>query len=393
MSDASWAQACLNVSNGGIGFRQTNVHRSAAYLASVSTCAQLDGWDAITCGHWHEAIGDFNTRVPDSSALNPAAPTPLKQHDLSSKVEAQIFLMLLAKIPATDVMRRAHMRSMATQDAGLWLDNAPCTTLGFAFTSGAFLQLIRWRLGMSVCEHNTTCPFCSTCVADELGYHLLTCRWGGNLGVRHNGIRDVFYGACQAAAWSPAKEMNIFTTGQQRAADVLVRTTSLRAFDFAVTHGCQPKYIRQTAEHGPGFAASDYSEHVKDKRYKARAAKEGVQFVAMVTDVAGNWTLSAHAVFAECSRDIAARRMCDPAVMLRLLRKRLSCAVMRGNVRALLLSRHSMEPDLSDPMPPDEDRFFEIDAMSDATADESNTCPAIHQAAAGTCLRGMVVTA
>ena len=187
--------------------------------------------------------------------------------------------------------------------------------------------------------------------------------------------------------------MNIFTTGQQRAADVLVRTTSLRAFDFAVTHGCQPKYIRQTAEHGPGFAASDYSEHVKDKRYKARAAKEGVQFVAMVTDAAGNWTLSAHAVFAECSRDIAARRMCDPAVMLRLLRKRLSCAVMRGNVRALLLSRHSMEPDLGDPMPPDEDRFFEIDAMSEATADESNTCPAIYQAAAGTCLRGMVVTA
>ena len=151
--------------------------------------------------------------------------------------------------------------------------------------------------------------------------------------------------------------------------------------------------MEKTAEEGPGYAASHYSDVVKDVRYKRRAANEGVHFVAMVADAAGNWTLAARAIFLECARDIAARRNSDPAVQLRLLRKRLSCAIMRGNARALLLSRHSMEPDLTDPMPPDEDCFFECDAMSEAAADESNTCPALHQAAAGTCLRGMVVTA
>ena len=393
MSDATWAQAGLDVSSGGLGFRTSHVHRSAAYLASVSTCAQLDGWDAVTCGYWHEAVADYNARVPDACARNPADVTAAKQRDLSTRVEAQIFLRLLAQIPISDVMRRAHMKCMATQDAGLWLDNAPCTSLGFAFNSAAFLQLIRWRLGMPVCAHETVCPFCNEAAADEMGYHLLTCRWGGNLGVRHDGVRDVFYGACQAAAWSPAKEVNIFTTGQARAADILVRATSARAFDFAITHYGQRKYVVKTAEEGPGYAASHYSDVVKDARYKTRAAKEGVHFVAMVTDVAGNWTLAAHAIFVECARDIAARRNSDPAVQLRLLRKRLSCAIMRGNARALLLSRHSMEPDLGDPMPPDEDWVIDYEAMDEATADASNTCPAFNQAAAGTCLRGMVVTA
>ena len=96
----------------------------------------------------------------------------------------------------------------------------------------------------------------------------------------------MFYAACQAAAWSPAKEVNIFPSGQARAADVLARASTRRAFDFAITHGCQPKYIAKTAASGP-HAAGEYGVSIKDAKYKEKAAAEGALFFVMVADVHG----------------------------------------------------------------------------------------------------------
>ena len=395
MPDRVWEQACLATSSGGLGLRQASRHRSAAYIASVTACADADAWDATQCGHWHEAVSDYNARVAPSARIDVSAvPGPLEQRKLSTAIETEVFLARLAAVDARDTFLVAHLKSVATEDAGLWLDNAPCRTLGFAYTPAAFTALIRWRLGLAVCAEGLICPFCKSYPADPHGYHLLTCRWGGNLGVRHDGVRDVFYTACQAAAWSPAREVNIFPSGQARAADVLVRAGTRRAFDFAVTHGCQPKYVEKTAASGP-HAAGEYGVSIKDAKYKEKAAAEGVIFVAMVTDTHGNWSSQAAGVLAELARDIAARRQSDIPSQLRFLRKRLACAVMRGNARALLLARDPDEPDLEwDEMPSESDHEGERGPSAGATDNEaSNTCPAIHQAAAGTCLRGMVVTA
>ena len=385
LSGPAWDQACLAVSRGGLGFRLTSVHRSAAYLASVSECASLDGWDAAACGHWAEAVVDYDSRVGPSKAIG-ASKTPRAQHDLSAAIDDVIFASRVASVDPEDISLIAHLKSVSTPDAGLWLDNAPCRTLGFAFTPAAFTALIRWRLGLPVCGQGQTCPFCKSYTADVRGYHLLTCRWGGNLGVRHDGVRDVFYSACVAAAWSPAKEVNIFPSGQARAADVLARASTRRAFDFAVTHGCQPKYVVKTAATGP-HAAGEYGVSIKDAKYKEKAAAEGVLFVAMVTDVHGNWSVKANETFVELARDIAARRCAQAAGQLRFLKKRLACALMRGNARALTLAFDPLLPDLeADEMSPEPVRETEGGPMSgEATTDENDNedGPAFHHFMAG----------
>ena len=391
-----WDQACLSVAQGGLGFRLTSIHRSAAYIASVSECAHLDKWDAAGCGHWQEAVEDYDARVVPSARItgSPNPTAPQTQHDLSKAIDDLIFARRVAAVDPKDVFLLAHLRSVGTADAGLWLDNAPCKTLGMAFTPAAFTTLIKWRLGLPVCTEGQTCPFCKTCTADTQGYHLLTCRWGGNLGVRHDGVRDVFYAACLAAAWSPAKEVNIFPSGQARAADVLARASTRRAFDFAVTHGCQPKYIAKTAASGP-HAAGEYGVSVKDAKYKEKAAAEGVLFVAMVTDVHGNWAAKALETFLELTRDIAARRGALAGGQLRFLKKRLSCAIMRGNARALLLSHDPLEPDLeADAMEPEPAREFVGGPQKRACDDNDNEDgPALHQSMAGQSLCVLEVAA
>ena len=391
-----WDQAVLSVARGGLGLRLTSPHRSAAYIASVTECAHLDGWDAAACGHWAASVEDYDRQVgPGARIGTSATPTaPRTQHDLSAAIDDVSFARRVASVNPADTFMIAHLQSVGTADAGLWLDNAPCKTLGMSFTPAAFTALIRWRLGLPVCGEGQLCPFCKSCKADSRGYHLLTCRWGGNLGVRHDGVRDVFYSACVAAAWSPAKEVNIFPSGQARAADVLARASTRRAFDFAITHGCQPKYVVKTAATGP-HAAGEYGVSIKDAKYKEKAAAEGVLFVAMVTDVHGNWSVKALETFLELTRDIAARRASNAGAQLRFLKKRLACAIMRGNARALTLALDPLEPDLeADAMEPEPARESEGGPQKHACDENDNKDgPASHQPMAGQSLCVLEATA
>ena len=107
----------------------------------------------------------------------------------------------------------------------------------------------------------------------------------------------------------------------------------------------------------------------------------------MVTDVHGNWSVKANETFVELARDIAARRCAQAAGQLRFLKKRLACALMRGNARALTLAFDPLLPDLeADEMSPEPVRETEGGPMSgEATTDENDNedGPAFHHFMAG----------
>ena len=115
----------------------------------------------------------------------------------------------------------------------------------------------------------------------------------------------------------------------------------------------------------------------------------------MVTDVHGNWSAKALETFLELTRDIAARRGALAGGQLRFLMKRLSCAIMRGNARALLLSHDPLEPDLeADAMEPEPAREFVGGPQQHACDDNDNEDgPAPHQSMAGQSLCVLAVAA
>jgi hypothetical protein len=331
LGDSQWEQATLSTSRGGLGFRRTADHRSAGYLASVFQCSELDSWDPRDAQDYASAVLDFNSRVSDDNAIGEDG-TP-KQRDLSGHIEDAALASLIKS--ASSVFHKARLRSVSSGSAGHWANTVPSRTLGLAFTDAEFIALITWWLGVPMPAGNV-CPTCKKHVVDVHGYHQLTCRWAGSLGVRHNAIRDTLAKAMRAAGWSVATEVNILPTGQQRAADILRRSDMPVAYDVAITHGLQPSYIDDTAASGP-TAADKYAETHKTSKYKARAAKEGVNFVPLVCDAHGNWTSQALLVFKEVTRDIAARVGCTPGRQLQHLLQRLSVLLQRANARALLL--------------------------------------------------------
>ena len=43
------------------------------------------------------------------------------------------------------------------------------------------------------------CPYCPNHQLDRLGHHAMTCKWGGDVVVRHNALRDVVAQFCHRA--------------------------------------------------------------------------------------------------------------------------------------------------------------------------------------------------
>ena len=213
---------------------------------------------------------------------------------------------------------------------------------------------------------------------DANGYHALTCRHGGHLGIRHHGIRDEVFRSSQTAHMSPGLEVgNLLPDSSERPADVLL---GIRACDQAITHPCQPKYLAHSAT-TDGFACNAYAVDVKQRKYTAVCEANGLQFVPMVCSVFGEWCKTARPIFTEIANRTAARTGADYADMKSQLMQRLSMRLMRSNARALLQRMDRDEEQHDDVLPsgfyPEADDF-QFDALIASPVPTQPQAPTTH---------------
>jgi hypothetical protein len=281
---------------------------------------------------------------------------------------------------------------VSAKHAAAWLTVIPNKGLRLAFTPPEFVVLVRWWLGLDVYRHDHQCPLCHN-ACDAHGYHALTCRWGGHIGVRHDAVRDVVFHAAQAAALRVGKEVKDIITGlRERPADILFRTSPPEAVDFAITHCQQPSVVEQAARE-TGYAAATYATAVKDRKYKTRVENEGFIFTPAVCDVFGCWDSRGESLIKRVARNVADTTGATLADTERQLFQKVSVTLMRGNASALLarldptepclfddpIGPHSHEPeprdDAPDPQPPPlppEAQVVEDEATDDGTDDDTN---------------------
>ena len=348
---SAWQQASLSLSHGGLGLRSARVHASAAYIASVSFASVSDGWDGSQSMGWKEAVTDYNTRVDLSSQL-PLTPfsSPWGQHALSLSIENLALNQLLSLSSAWD---QARLRGVGLSGASSWLAATPSFGLRQAFTPAEFSFLVRFWLGLDIYPKQVPCPFCSE-MMDLKGYHSLTCRTGGHLGVRHNALREVLFLACESACLCPQRETPfLLPNSADRPADVFIPSFSLgqpACFDCAITHTQQPKYIKDASVSG-GAAADKYEAEVKDAMYASRCLENGLGFYPMVVEVFGGWGSKSMPVFQYLSKMIASRSGIKKDTAKQRLLERLSVTLQRCNARALLSRIDPSLPLLEDPCP------------------------------------------
>ncbi len=97
--------------------------------------------------------------------------------------------------------------------------------------------------GMDVYDSVFACPSCGVAM-DRAGYHALTCRHAGSLGVRHNALREIFLDfLCRAGIGATREVPSLLPGSAARPVGIFVPNFAAAlpaCLDFAVTHTQQP---------------------------------------------------------------------------------------------------------------------------------------------------------
>ena len=346
----AYAQLSLPVNLGGMGLRQAVNHASAAYVASVTRCAQLDGWACEDAPGWNEAMDDLCGRI----AVLPASPS---QHALSTAVDKSSFDDLLA---SCDDFDRARLMSVSGQGASSWLSVIPSEALGSVLDSREFTCLLRFWLGMPVYEETCACPWCGA-AQDRFGYHALVCKKTGLKVQRHDALREVFLSYCKMGWVTAVREApNLLPDSSKRPADILLQDAKLLkiphfsgdrdvCLDFAAIHTQQIKYIKR-ASVDCGAAAADYETKVKEAKSVEDCNAQDLEFVPMVVEVFGSWGKKAQPVIKFISQAVALHKKMSFEQVDVYLRQRASIVLQRHNARALLRHRNPNTPTVDGPV-------------------------------------------
>jgi hypothetical protein len=327
ISDRSWVQASLSVKKGGLGLRQCQYHILPAFLASSMQCSSADEWDPLECEAFSSAKARFLVEYP-SATIGPS------QRALSDLVDDKLFGELVGSARC----RRdcARLRSVAGPDAGAFWNAVPSEDLRLRLPAAHFRISLRWWLGEAIYATKHSCPRCGE-HCDVFGYHSLVCRHGGNLGVRHNSVRNVVLHAAKVAAMSPRIEQRVLPGSNSRPADLLLPCTGGHGTvcDFAVTHPLQDSFVAGVSD-GTLDAAEAYALAHKTSKYEEAVKAEGYEFAPCVVDAFGNWCAAGIRVLASISEAASCRDGRSASLHLRLLKQRCAIALQLSNARALL---------------------------------------------------------
>lgn len=180
-TSSCWPQVSNATSFGGFGLRSSRLHSAGAYIAEYEGSA-----DALE--KLRAAINDPALVLPDGA---------IEQSKYGQLVSQTQFDRLLAA--TAEPYHQARLRGVSAKSSAVCLNVIPSPSLGLAIPNAEHHILTLWWLGLRVYGAAHLCPICRSAKMDANGYHALTCRHGGHLGIRHHGIRDEVFRSSQTA--------------------------------------------------------------------------------------------------------------------------------------------------------------------------------------------------
>ena len=271
----------------------------------------------------------------DSLTPESVGDSPLSQKVLSSKIEDQQFNNLFHNASVTD---RARLLSISSPHASAWLSVTPSPRLNLHLEPAEFQVALKWWLGIPVVQ-GQSCPHCPSCVLDDFGHHSLTCKHGGDVVMRHNKLRDVFYDFCQRACLGPRLEMGCGagSDSQSRPADVLVPNWDLgkpAAFDLSVTSTLQSSVLLEASvTAGSAALLAETRKHINSDK---KCDELGWACIPLVVETYGCWGAEAVAALSKLAGRLSVRNNEPKSKTIFSLYSRLGLTLVRANCRAIL---------------------------------------------------------
>ena len=231
--------------------------------------------------------------------------SPPRQHLLSEKVEKLAFTSLLHNAITAN---KARLLAESVPQAHAWLRTVPSPGLGLALEPDEIHILLKWWLGLPLCNLEETCPYCSSQL-DPLGHHALTCRYAGDVVTRHNCIRDCIADFCRRAHLSPLMEQGCGigpAKERSRPADILIPNWSLSrsaAFEIKVIHPLNNSLISDAGQTSGASAAVGEQEKLENNALGC--VERGWICVPLVVEAYGGWGITAREALSRIARRLA----------------------------------------------------------------------------------------
>ena len=355
LPERSWLLAQLGLAQGGLGIRDPTTHAAAAYLASLSQtqelCVTLDRqYDvADRDGGLHKADteADFKAMILESAAWTGSSQLT-SQKVWSNLLDAAARKRLLEDNSA-DALFGAHVALCSVPGAAAWLTAMPNQD-GREIDAPLFKVALKRRLRVPVFSRDGFCPCCGQ-VLDKWGDHALTCACSGDRTIRHNAIRNSTYEDTAYAGLRPVrekagllpsrpKEDGIPSPVGRRPADVWVprgNSGGGEAWDFAVSSGMRSDLFRACTE-APELVFLQYERHKLEYKDTAKCCDDaGFRFIPLILEAhGGGFSPTLRGVVDWVARQAAAAHNEVPGSVSLKIAQRISCALHRGNARAIL---------------------------------------------------------
>ncbi|KAL5479843.1 hypothetical protein EMCRGX_G023432, partial [Ephydatia muelleri] len=216
---------------------------------------------------------------------------------LSGLIQAQHFHILLE---SSSPANRARLLSVAAPHASSWLSVVPSPGLGLHLESNEFQMAIRWWLGLDT-SGRSMCPFCPDTALDPLGHHVVTCRHGGDVVIRHNRLRDEVFDLCRRAHLSVSVERGHGLTrdlAHTRPADILIAGWNRgkpAALDLTITSPLCSVILGESCYQAGAAALAAETRKLHTNGPKCQEL--GWSCIPLAVETYGNWGKQTHDTF------------------------------------------------------------------------------------------------
>ena len=333
-----------------MGLRSAAVHAPAAFLASSAgtydLCRQLDPgflWEgADPSGEISASADILNGALSTAGHVDVRAPpgddiSALRQTELSEKLEKDQFQALLVQGATTD---RARLRAAAAPHAGAWLNSPATSALGLRLTSAEFTAAALLRIGGLLLGREAWCSRCDQVLTQRCD-HATRCHGGGDITVRHNGLRDECYYRCLSASMPAEREISglLPSDPRRRPADVFLPTCpglGPVALDFAVTCPLQAAMVHDAAGRTLAAAMDYEAKKLEDRQTGARCSQLGFQLIPMVVETLGGWGPAAQKLFRVIAKSSAEVSGLEESAAVCQIYEGMAIKLQRANARAIL---------------------------------------------------------
>ena len=360
LPDHIWLQACLPLSQGGLGIR------SPSMLAAPARMAGILAW--ISGGAELLGIKDASNRLPpsagmlldkisnllgtnlepirewlDRKSISAVDGEKSSQRWWTAQVTRIVKERLTSQAVGRDAVRLAQ--SMGPVVTG-WMSAPASQALGLRIDSSRYRSLLRWHLGLPLFPVHwagVTCPLQCGEPMDPWGDHAVCCRRNKSW-QRHLGIQT-FISRCLQARGIPFHLEQSAMGDAKRDADILLPAWSGGAglaIDVGVCHPCPPSALVRTSDQGTQLLL--HRADRKRTKYGPRCASNGCRFEPLVISTWGQFAPACQAVWTELVRRLASHRTgASRSLAMTALHQGLSVALHIGVANQLTLMQHVRE--------------------------------------------------